>query len=383
MQIIPTHPATQANKTGLSPQEKRFNDAWQRVIDQQKINDSFRADILVFAREIQARIESDEKACMDAMYAACLHLLTFFGRKSLTQWQRRALIDWVSQYLDIMQSSPFASHLDMAPVRRQLRDAFASAYPEVQYLPEGPEEDSDFAKSGFSPFAEDGAEDLFSEEMFQELFAEFEQAEAARGTGWDQGQVDAEEEAFFRQQRAHEQRAYEQQQEESRALKQLMKSSSMNSLFRKVAGILHPDKEPDERARQEKNRLMGELIQARNNNDVPRLFAFYTEYVGQSPLQELGGNLDGIIQLLTRQYQQLRAEQANILMDDPLAGALYQQFHKKTPAATKRAINKHMKEVQEKTRVLVGLPQEITSLNRLKPYLEAHYDMFLEERFFL
>jgi len=382
MQIIPTHAPSQESKTRLSPQEKRFDDAWQRVIDQQKINDSFRADVLVFARETQERIEAQEKACMNAMYAACLHLFTFFSRKSLTQWQRRTLIDWVSQYLDIMLSSPFASHLDMGPVRQQLSDVFAGAYPEWQHLHEAREEDSGFAESAFSPFDEEDAEDPLIDDMFQELFAEFEQADAASGSSQHEGQEDAEEEAFFRQQRAHEQRAYEQQQEESQALKRLMKSSSMNSLFRKVAGVLHPDKEPDETMRQEKNRLMGELIQARNNQDVPRLFAFYTEYVGQSPLQELGGNLDGVIQLLTRQYQQLCAEQAHILIEDPLAGALYQRFHKKTPAATKRAVNKHLQEVQERTRLLLELPLDITSLKRLKPYLEAHYNMLLEEEFF-
>lgn len=383
MQIIPTHATSQANKTVLSPQEKRFDAAWQRVIRQQKVNDKFRADILVFARETQARIETEEKACMNAMYAACLHLFTFFSRKSLTKWQRRTLIDWVSQYLDIMQNSPFASHLDMEPVRQQLADVFAGAYPELQYLHEAPEEESDFAESGFSPFDEEEAEDPLIEDMFQELFAEFEQANATSGSSQNQGQENTEEEAFFRRQQAHEQWAHEQQQEESQALKQLMNSSSMNSLFRKVAGILHPDKEPDETARQEKNRLMSELIQARNTHDVPRLFAFYTEYVGRSPLQELGENLDGVIQLLERQYRHLCAEKAYILAEDPLVGALYQRFHKKTPAATKRAINKHLREIQERTRLLLELPLEITSLNRLKPYLEAHYDMLLQEEFFM
>ena len=36
---------------------------------------------------------------------------------------------------------------------------------------------------------------------------------------------------------------------------------------------------------------MSELIEARDNNDITTLFAFYAEHVDQSPLQELGGDL--------------------------------------------------------------------------------------------
>jgi len=377
MQIIKTHAASPANKKASSPQEKRFEGAWQRVVDQQEQNDRLHADVQAFARETQTRIEDAEHAFMDAMYSASLHLLSFFSRKSLTQWQRRTLIDWVSQYLEIMEDSPFGSHLDLGHIRRLLTEALASAYPNLPDLPGHQEEDSSFAEFGFSPFDEEGAEDPLIDELFQKLFTKFEQANAAGGAGRNRHQANAQG-AFFRQNRAQEQRVYEQQQKEIQAVKQLMKSSSMNDLFRKVAGVLHPDKEPDETARQEKNRLMTELIQARDTHDIPRLLAFYTEYVGQSPLEELGGSLTSVIRLLERQYYRLCAEKERFLIEDPLANTLYRRFHKKTPEATKRAINRHLKETHEQTNALLALPQEITSLNKLKPYLEVHYDMLFE-----
>lgn len=374
MQVATTKTAAQAGKVASSPQEKRFDDAWQRVTRQQKENDGFRADVQAFALDARARIQDKEQACMDAMYATCLHLLSFSKKKSLTRWQRETLTDWVTQYLQTMQNSPFGSHLDMEPIRQRLAEALAATYPGSHRSSGYPDDDFAFDDYG-SPGSDE--DDPALEEMFQELFAEFEQAEAASGPDQRQDETEAGQaffHSFFQQQRADEQ----QRQDESLALKRLMKSSSVNKLFRKVAGILHPDKEPDETVRRDKNRLMGELIQARDTNDIPRIFAFYAEYVGQSPLQELGEDLGSVTRLLERQYLYLRDLKERILDEDPFIGALYRRFHRKTPAATQRVINKHLKEVQIHANALQDLRQDITSLNRLKPYLE---ELYYEMRF--
>ncbi|KAA0890797.1 hypothetical protein [Pusillimonas sp. ANT_WB101] len=355
MQVTTTNVTPQASKTAQSPQEKRFDQAWHRVTNQQKENDGFREDAQAFAQATRARIRDKEKAYMDVMYGLCLHLLSFFSRKSLARWQRETLLEWVGQYLQIMQNNPFGSHLNMEPIHQGLEDALAVTYPDSEYAADPSDE-----------------EDLLSEELFEELFAKFEQAGKTSGSGQNADEADADG-AYFEHERAHDQQRYD----ESLALKRLMKSSSMNKLFRKVAGILHPDKEPDETERQNKNRLMGELIQARNTNDIPRIFSFYIEYVGQSPLQELGEDLDGATQLLERQYRHLCDEKERILHEDPITGALYRRFHKETPAATQRAITRHLKETQTQTTALQALLEETTSLKKLKPYLELHYEMLL------
>lgn len=345
MKVTTTKASTQAGKTVYSVQELRFNHAWERVVNQQKENDSFLQEAQAFALDTRARIQGKEKAYMDAMHGACLHLISFFSRKSLTQWQRHTLMDWVVQYLQNMQNNPFGSHLDMEPIRQRLSEVLdATDQPSVQPMDDFAHDDYDEPLSDWEGF--------LSEDMFEELFEKFEQT--------------------------HEQ----QRQDESQALRLLMKSSYVNRLFRKVAGVLHPDKERDEAARQDKNRLMGELIHARDTNNIPRIFSFYAEYVGQSPVQELGEDLASVTQILERQYVYLCDLKERILDEDPLTDALYRQFHRKTPAATQRAINKHLTETSTHTNALLALPQEVTSLKTLKPYLEAHYDRFLKDMAF-
>src|SRR3546814_2392921 len=133
MQGTTTNIASQASKAARSSQEKNFDKAWQRVVNQQKLNDSFREEIQAFCLSTRARIQDKEQAYMDAMHVACLQLLSFFSRKSLTQWQRQMLMDWVSQYLEIMQNSPFGSHLNMEPIRQRLAEAWAVIDPGSQH----------------------------------------------------------------------------------------------------------------------------------------------------------------------------------------------------------------------------------------------------------
>ena len=378
MQVTTKSTKHQAAANTQSPSEKRFNDAWQRVANQQKKNDHLRADAQAFAQDIRTRIQDKEKAHMDAMYFVCLHLLAFCSRKSLTQWQREMLVDWASEYMRAMMGNPFSQHLDMAAIQQRMADAWAIVYPESQLSPSASDDEFAFDDDRH-PNPDD--EDPSIQDMFEELFAELKQSDTAGNPYEEPDGLNADEaffQEFFEQQQAHAQR----RQDESQALKQLIKSSSVNKLFRKIASILHPDKERDETARAEKNRLMGELIQARNTNDVPRIFAFYAEYVGESPLQELGGDLDSATQLLERQYLYLRDQKDDILDENPLTGALYRQFHRSTPAAKQRALNKHLKEIQTHTNALRDLQRDITSMSKLKTYLEYRREILFQEDIF-
>lgn len=378
MQVTTKKFKPQPSSKARSSSEKKFNDAWQRVANQQKKNDRLRADAQAFAQDIHTHIQDKEKAYMDAMYFVCLHLLAFCSRKSLAQWHREILVDWAAEYMRAMINNPFSQHLDMAAIQQRMADALTIVYPELKPSLEANSDDFAFNDDGYSA---PNDEDPITQDMFQDLFAEFAQADAASSQYEEHDDMDSEQAFFhdsFKQRQAHER----QRQDESQALKQLIKSSSVNKLFRKVAGILHPDKERDETARLEKNRLMGELIEARNTNDIPKIFAFYAEHVGESPLQELGGDLDSATQLLERQYFYLRDQKDDILDENPVTGALYRQFHRNTPAAKQRAINKHLKEIQAHTNTLSDLRHDITSVSRLKPYLELRREMLFQEDIF-
>lgn len=332
-----------------------FNKAWERVAHQQKKNEHLREQIKTFAEQVTDAVAQQEKAYATTLYQSCEHLLVFYGRKSLAVWQREMLMDWILDYIDTITHNPFAGDIDLAALHQAIDATIEKIHPEA-----------------LDPFQDD---ELHSEQDFFDEMTDEDDANILENLFSD-FQDDPRFDEFFRQQESFEQQIKDDEQ----ALNKLMKGGSINKLFRRLARVLHPDREQDEEARLDKNRLMSELIEARDNNDITTLFAFYAEYVGQSPLEELGGDLTDATELLNRQYAQLRVQHTDILHEDPKAGVLYQRFHKKTMKAAQREINTHLENLQQDINNLTLFCKEVTSLNKLKPYLQMRWEHLNEER---
>lgn len=356
MKLTTSKKKTKTTAHSGSSSQELFNQAWEKVTNQQKKNERLREKIKTFAEQVTKTIEQQEKAHATTLHQCCEQLLAFYGRKSLAAWHREVLMEWILDYIDTITRNPFAGDIDLAALFQAIDATMEKMHPEA-----------------FDPFQDDAmhSEEHFFDEMadeddlasmFEELFSDFED--------------DPRSDEFFRQQKSFEQQIKDDEQ----ALNKLMKGGAINKLFRRVARVLHPDREQDEAARLEKNRLMSELTEARNNNDITTLFAFYAEYVGQSPLEELGGDLTDATELLNRQYAQLRSQHADIVHEDPKAGVLYQRFHKATKQASQHEINVHLEKLEQDINILKLFRQEVTSLNKLKPYLQRRWEHFNEER---
>ena len=347
-------PSDTSRTTPLSPEAQQFEKAWQQVARQQKKNERLRSDVGIFAGQVKDRLQRHEKAYLEAMHLATRHLLSFFTRKSLGLWQRETLLEWVKDYLSRIQNSPFSGSINIADTLKTYFAVLDELYPRA--TPGEGEEDG-----------EESDDDLLDD--FFESFRQTAHARNGEFPDMDASAEDAFFDQFFQQEQQREREA--KQRADELALKKLMKASSMNKLFRKLAHMLHPDRETDEAAREEKNRLMVELIKARDSNDIPALFSLYARHVGEAPLQELGSDLASVTELLKRQYEQLCEQQDKILHQDPQAGAIYQRFHRRTTQQTQEAINEHITLLRIKTRELERFCIETRSLAKLKPYLQS------------
>lgn len=339
-----------------STPEKEFEKAWNQVIDQQKKNARLREEVQSFSRSVSAAIQEQEKAYILAQCQTCEHLLSFCSRKSLSLRQRGELLDWIMDYLISIGSNPFSTQVDLTELRNRVDEQLAEIYPDEPALFN--------TGSEHGEKSDDAQQPPQTEDLFNDLFAEFEMED-----DMDKDALNPFAEAFF-EEFAQQQRATEEaRQAEGQALKEMMKTSSINRLFRKVARVLHPDRERDEGAREEKNRLMGALLHARQTNDIPMIFSLYAEHVGESPLQELAGDLKGVTQLLQRQYAHLREQKHGIIEEEPFAAAMYRRFYQKSDQAVQRALRKYVIELEDRTLNLQHLREDVTTLSKLKWYL--------------
>ncbi|MEI6947381.1 hypothetical protein V9K67_09335 [Paraflavisolibacter sp. H34] len=84
---------------------------------------------------------------------------------------------------------------------------------------------------------------------------------------WEEGKQQFEE----RFARAHEEAFEERKEAHLESKKAALEHADINALYRELAKLLHPDLEQDETIRTEKEHLMKELVQARNNRDLHAL----------------------------------------------------------------------------------------------------------------
>jgi hypothetical protein len=376
MSIQTTSPSkkTKGQKGRKQTLEQRFQREWQRVCNARKRNERLRVEVSEFAANVFEQIREQEQACATAIYQQTEHLLQFMARKSLTEWQRQELVLWIIEHVDLLACHPFASHLDLDALKTGLEAAMP--LPEVY-------EDDVMAGSAASAEAEKAGEFAAEEtsdrqkstdnfDMFEDLFAEFDreyaqQAQADDNTFDDEGDAFGRfhDDAFTRAQTEAEQ----QRQRELQDLDHLLKSSSLNKMFRKIASRLHPDREQDPNKKAEKHQQMTELVAARDDRDMLALFMLYERHIGEPVTQVIGADHERMITLLKHQYTQLQHEREQIIDDKPIEGMIYRHFKAPSKARLATKIKQHVKQLCEETEELEEFLRSTTSLQKLKPHL--------------
>lgn len=338
-----TKPTSTRRKKGrLGPQE-RFQREWERVQTMQKQNERLKRDVEGFAERVIPLLEPVEERFAQVQYDLAELLLSFAAKKSLAQWQREELFSWIDQLLSKLAGHPFAGELDVAGLVEQL-DRHVGDYLLVKAKRAGLIDDE--LGEGDEQEAEDALNDMFTE------FLEHEGIDFGEDEGFSDDSLGGESE----------------QQEASLSL--LLKSSSINKMFRQIASAVHPDREKDATLRLQRNQLMAELARARDDKDITKIFAMYAEHVGASPLEFIGEDIEKVITLLKRQVERLRSEKQEILYANPFYGSIYEAFYDKSQTKVAKALQRYFDDLEERTFAHQQMTWDISSLKTLKLWLE-------------
>lgn len=239
MNIQTTSPSKKTNgkKGRKQTPEQRFQREWQRVCNARQRNERLRADLSQFAVSVSEQIREQEQACASAIYYQTERLLQFMARKSLTQWQRQELVFWIVEHVQLLASHPFSGHLDLDTLKASLEAAMppAAVYEEDAMAGSAASAEAKNAEESLAEETLDRQKTVDNFDMFEDLFAEFDTEEAQDDDNASDNEEDAfwrfHDDAFTRAQTEAEQ----QRQREIQELDRLLKSSSLNKMFRKIA----------------------------------------------------------------------------------------------------------------------------------------------------
>ncbi|MGH1382558.1 MAG: J domain-containing protein [Shewanella xiamenensis] len=313
MSIINTSASSQSrNRTQI------LEKLWQDYEKKQLRNKRYRTKLEVFYHEFTSQLLEKEQAICDASAQWVRHLLTFVPRKSIKGRQREALLEWIEEELNVIESNPFN------PINtHEIRDSFTSQLMAYQAtLPK-----QDIGQHELDAFREE-LESMFGFELdiddaklselidepakfqafFEQKLAEqhnkaFDDGDAENAFEQDEAEYDAQEDDFF----------FESTQPEQALSLELFSDKTMTKLYRQLANQFHPDKEPEPAKKALKKDLMQQLSQAKKSKDAVALLMLALEYLPEYKLEadadmikRIEAALQVKIGLLNRDYQSMQ-----------------------------------------------------------------------------
>ncbi len=332
----------------------KFDRLWTQVKKKQKRNDKLTLEMDELVQVYNQTVLPKEKEYEQPLCALIEKLITFYTRKSLAAWQRDQLERWFTEVLNQLG----------------------------QYNPEKAEYYAGQFDQAFVDFKGITLEELENNEAKFE--AELEAAiDEIRNGGANQDTSDPEDDIFGSSSKSsvHDspfedfdfdqftEGAFHQSNSDPRT-SQLINEKWIRNLFRRTARALHPDKEQDPVKREHKQVLMGELLNARDNQDIMSMMLLYNEHVDDSELALAEDEMLSLCSMLEDQQYQLDDDRLDIINQSELHASLHETLHSANKKTRDQKLNQHLVRVQN------GIDQEfkmvdyLRNLSRLKEVLE-------------
>lgn len=353
-----TESSTKKKKGKQSAPRQRFEKYWRLVQKNLEQNESLKVQLTQLKARYIKEVLPTELALYGQIHTECYQLMDFFTRKSLCQWERAALAQWIGENIELLLNHPYYPQEAKSKISADFMALLAPYSAEEEYdlssTPDNSEEldagaqDDLFAQSEYvdDDIDDDGIESDF-EDYIRQSFSDEE---------W----------AHFQHQKAVDE-------QKDKDASRLLKSSSINTMFRRIARILHPDLDTDSTKKEEKHLLMSKLIKARENKDIATIFLMYREFVSELPMEIEDHEVDRIVELLQHQISKLEMEREDFIYDNPETEVIFALFDGKSQAHVSRKVNEHIANLKLNQDASKRFVREITSIKKLKPYLEERY----------
>ncbi|WP_448512415.1 hypothetical protein [Photorhabdus laumondii] len=314
----------------------------------------------------QQEILPVEHQYMQSRYDKAARLLSFADKKSLGKHQRKELFFWIEEELTELYTYPFNENLDLDKLNNHFSNLHALKEEEIPT----PEQMDDIRQT-FSEYFD------FSEEISdEELLDMIKNPEKMRSTIEQRFQRESE---YFHDEHdeydAEETSDFDPAAEDQKKLDSLFKSQEVSQMYRKIAKVLHPDREQDLDEKKKKNQLMVQLSKAKKDNDVWTIIDMYHKYIDPT-FSFNSRDISNINKLLKARIDRLADELNQLKKSDSLPGMIWRTLGGNTSKAIENNLREHCKKLQQHIENEIQLRENLRSLTVLKNYLAERRNTF-------
>ncbi|MER2492665.1 hypothetical protein [Catenovulum sediminis] len=368
----------------------KLNKVWRRVERKQARNAKLKREIEDFYNDFSKVAGEKEARFTQASAQLVEHLTQFISRKSLSEARRICLIGWIESEIEDIESNPFSGDINTRELRLNVHDQIAA-------LVNNDEIDSD------EVIYPEGVRDLLENMLEMEIdLSDDELVEMASNPGAMQDYIerklsDIEQEAFAEEDLFDDEdifgsddpftgSQYQQHNFESESIlgnhhNNLFKRSQTNKMYKKLAQILHPDKEQDEDKKLEKQTLMQQLSTAKKQNDVFTIFTLYSQFVPDAEINLDDESISALTLLLYRKLDDLDDEREDMTYEDTPQNLVWRRFANGSKKQIKATIKSHVEMLTVGQIQMLEIINECTNLKVLNRLLaERQAQQKIEEQ---
>jgi len=148
-------------------------------------------------------------------------------------------------------------------------------------------------------------------------------------------------------------------------------------LFRQLATILHPDKEPDEHRKQNKDELMRLCLKARRENDLATLLSLYHEHANTLEIPD-SVKPENLIRTLKTQLRLLQAQLRALHRANPMQRLIMERYSGLNEQDTNARFARHARSLNREIESLGKLQTSLATLAGLAEALQGRREKLLD-----
>ena len=158
---------------------------------------------------------------------------------------------------------------------------------------------------------------------------------------------------------------------ESLNIKEKFQGAQLSKMYKRIASVIHPDKEPDPSKKEEKHRLMQTLALAKQENDVMTLVRMLIDYVPNSEHLLDDATLIKMGHLLEMKLRDLDQTHRDIFNQQGLKTHVWRRFSAPSKKQTQAKMEKYIEMIDNTMELMKKRTRKIKGINQLNKYLRT------------
>lgn len=332
-------------------QRSHLRELQDKVVQYERRNEKATVKVNALYQEYEKVVMPHDRKMGDTRCLWIRHLMSFLDSKEIKRKERQLLFEYVDDQLRQMHDFPFFYDSDML---RSLTEHL-DQYGENLFRKE--------RKQALEQICDEFS--LMMKETFgEDVEVPYSQLREALNSGNSESMkrlVEQLREAYFARQTDREDEAGEKEPEwrdfgfnytpdehdDTSAIREVFRGSQLSKIYRQIARVVHPDREQDPLKKEEKHRLMQQLVKARNEGDVVALVTMYGELVPDGDISLDSDALKHVAHLLSMRLRMLNNTHRDIFNGQGFKTCVWKQFSASGKKKTREKMTLYIRDVHK------------------------------------